>query len=167
MFVLSHCLDCTLFQDSSLKDLWWTLMQAASTFYSEKIKARTGGVIVFVTQHCVWLGPLKGHLMFSYTPCLSSTIFAWSYLSLQQEKVLPAVKLLNWYRLHFSVESFFLLCHVKRGGEGGGKEIKCDPSALTDSLPFQIWKIIILLHNAWKNGSEQILNTLERFVPTK
>lgn len=126
MFVLRHCLDCILFQESSLKDLWWTLMQAASTFCSEKIKARSGGVIVFVIQRCVWLGSLKGHLMFSYTPCLSSTIFTWSYLSLQQEKVLPAVKLLNWYGLHFSVESFFLLYHVKRerrGGRGEGDEV--------------------------------------------
>lgn len=55
----------------------------------------------------------------------------------------------------------------EREEEGEGKEMRCDLSALTDSLPFQIWKIIILLHGAWKNGSEQILNTLERLVPTK
>lgn len=82
--------------------------------------------LLSVTQCCVWLGSLKGHLMFSHTLCFSFTIFAWSYLSLQQEKVLPAVKLLNWYRLHFSVESFFLLGHVKRkrgGGRGKGDEV--------------------------------------------
>lgn len=92
-------------------------MQAKVTFYSEKMKARSGGVTVSVTQHRIWLGSLQGHLTFLYRPCLSSTAFTWSYLSLQQVKVFPAVKLLSRYRLKFSVESSF--CVERRGGVGG------------------------------------------------
>lgn len=126
-------------------------MQAKSLFIQRISKPVVEGLLS-LWHSVIWLGSLQGHLTFLYTPCLSSTTFTWS--SSSTSKSVSCSELLNWYRLKFSVESFFLLCWKRERGRVGGRwgVISLLSQA---SLPFQIWKIIILLQGACKNGSEQ------------
>lgn len=161
--VLGHRVYGIPFQESYLKDLWWALMQAASHFLFRKDHSQERwGHCLWDTRRCVWQASLKGHLKFSCTRCLSSSTYASSF-SLHHVKVLPTEKLLDWCRLHFSVEICVCVVSKKKIKKRDERGSFCSPSP---PRRLQIWKVINLC-GPYEDRLEQMLNTLELFLPTK